>query len=180
MFPYKKDVAVTVMYVALKKTTGLADLQMKVYDEVGGLFTTVTLSEVSGNGGLYTGSFTPDEAGSWRARIQSVANKDDVQRLFEVNLVGIDDVDSTVTNIDGNVTSIKGTVESTASDVTSVKGTVESTASDVTSVKGTVESTASDVTSIKGTVESTASDVTSIKGTVETIADEITTGGYIL
>jgi methyl-accepting chemotaxis protein len=180
MFPYKKDVAITVMYVALMKTTGLTDVQMKVYDEAGGLFSTVTLTEVVSNGGLYMGSFTPDAEGSWRTRIQSAINKDDVQRLFEVNLVGIDDVNTLVTTIDGNVTSIKGTVESTASDVTSIKGTVESTASDVTSVKGTVESTASDVTSIKGTVESTASDVTSIKGTVEDIAAEITTGGYIL
>jgi methyl-accepting chemotaxis protein len=159
MFPYKKDVAITVMYVALKKTTGLTDLQMKVYDEAGGLFDTVTLTEVVSNGGLYMGSFTPDAEGSWRARIQSATNNDDVQRLFEVNLIGIDDVNTLVTTIDGNVTSIKGTVESTASDVTSIKGTVESTASDVTAI---------------------ASDVTSIKATVESIDEQINPGGYIL
>lgn len=107
---YKKSVAIKVFYVALHRTTGLTTLDMLVYDELSALFTTVTLTEIVGSGGGYYGSFTPDEKGQWRIRIQDTAsagNGDDIQKVFEVGNSDVDTLDTKIDVIDSNVDLIK-------------------------------------------------------------------------
>jgi hypothetical protein len=149
---YKKNVAIKINYIAIKKTTGLTDVEMKVYDEAGGLFSTVTMTELGGAGALYYGSFTPDAVGQWRIRIQSATNLDDYQKVFEVGNYNVDDVKDQLDTVEGKVDVIDG---------------------NVTSIKSTVETT-------DGKVDDLQSDVTSIKGTVESLDIQINPGGYIL
>jgi hypothetical protein len=95
---YKKNEAIKINYIVIKKTTGLTDVLMYVYDEAGaelgsGL-SPVAMTEIVGGSGLYYGSFTPDASGQWRIRIQSTVNGDDVQRVFEVGDYKLDDLQS--------------------------------------------------------------------------------------
>jgi len=149
---YKKNVAIKINYIAIKKTTGLTDVEMKVYDEAGSLFSTVTMTELGGAGALYYGSFTPDAVGQWRIRIQSATNLDDYQKVFEIGTYDVDDVKDQLDTVEGKVDIIDG---------------------NLTSVKGTVESTDSKVDALQ-------IDLTSVKGTVESLDVQINPGGYIL
>ena len=149
---YIKNAVLRVNYVALKKTSGLIDLQMKVYDEVGGLFTTVTMSEISGMGGLYEGDFTPDAVGQWRVRIQSATNGDDISKLFETQLTSEDDIKVQTQSIEDKVDASKLVIDAT---------------------KGVVDAT-------KLVVDATKLVVDNIKTVVDDIHNEITTGGYII
>jgi len=163
---YKKNVAIKVNYVALHRTAGLTDLDMKVYDEAGVLFATVTLTEIVGGGGAYYGSFTPDEKGQWRIRIQSATNHDDVQKVFEISNNDVDDVKSQLDTVEGKIDVIDG-------NVTSIKGTVETT-------DGKVDTVITDVAAVKGVVDSTETKVDGMITKLQDIDDQISTGGYIM
>lgn len=139
---YKKNSTIKVNYIALNKTTGLTDVTMYVYDELGALFTTVVMTElIEGSGvdpsGLYYGSFTPDEKGQWRVRIQSDTNGDDIQRVFEIGNYDVDDVktqtqdiEDKVDTIDGNIDAIKTKTDNlpadTSSEITYMKNKLDS------------------------------------------------------
>lgn len=149
---YKKNDALKVNYIALNKTTGLTDVSMAVYDEVGGLFSTVTMTEVVGAGGLYQGSFTPDESGQWRVRITSATNLDDISKIFEIGNYKLDDVKDQTQDIEDKIDIIDG---------------------NVTSIKSTVETT-------DGKVDTIITDVAAVKAVVDAIELQINPGGYIL
>ena len=135
MARYPKGEAIKVNYIALKKTLGLVDVSMAVYDELGALFATVVMTELPAptgedSGGLYQGSFTPDAEGQWRIRITSIANGDDISRVFEIDNYDIDDVVAKVDVIDGNVDAIKTKTDNlpanTATELTYIKNKVDS------------------------------------------------------
>jgi len=81
---YYKNTAIKVNYVALRNTSGLTDLEIKVYDENGSLFDTTLMTELPEGDGTYIGSFTPDEAGQWRISIRSITNGDRRAKVYEV------------------------------------------------------------------------------------------------
>jgi hypothetical protein len=152
---YKKGVAIKVFYVALHRTTGLTTLDMKVYDEVGGLSTTITLTEIVGSGGGYYGSFTPDEKGQWRVRIQdtgSASNGDDIQKVFEVGNTDVDSLETKIDLIDSNVDLVKTETDK------------------IQSIK----------TKTDNLPANTATELTDIKNMVQDIDDQVSTGGYIM
>lgn len=157
---YKKNEAIKVNYIVIKKTTGLTDVVMHVYDEAGvelgsGL-SPVAMTEIVGGGGLYYGSFTPDANGQWRIRIQSTVNGDDVQRVFEVGDYKLDDVKGQTQDIEDKVDVIDG-------NVTAIDGKVDD-------IKAKTENLPAD----------TASELQDIKDKIDAVDLQIDKGGYIL
>jgi hypothetical protein len=109
---YKKGEALQVNYLALKKTTGLTDVTMYVYNPSDTLVNTVVMTEVVAPSGmdalgLYRGSFTPALDGQYRVRIQSAVNGDDISKVFEIGNYKLDDLQGQLVTIDGNVDLIK-------------------------------------------------------------------------
>lgn len=159
---YKKNAAIKVFYVALHRTTGLTNLDMSVYDEVGGLFTTVTLTEIVGSNGGYYGSFTPDEKGQWRVRIQdtqSSPNGDDIQKVFEVGNSDVDTLDTKIDVIDSNVDLIKTETDK-----------IQTIDDNVDAIKTKTDNLPAD----------TEAELDAIQDTLQDIDDQISTGGYIM
>lgn len=146
---YKKNVALKVNYVALHRTTGLLDLDMKVYDEAGVLFTTVTMAAVPSNGGAYYGSFTPDAKGQWRIRIQSPTNNDDIQKVFEVGDSDIDEVKLQTQSIEDKEDIIDANVDQAILDIAAAKAVIDATKIVVDSVETKVDIIDSNVDLIK-------------------------------
>jgi len=66
---------VDITYQATKATTGLTDVKMKIFDETRAPdptnFPDVTMTEI-GTTGIYYGAFTPDAAGVWAVKVDSV------------------------------------------------------------------------------------------------------------
>jgi len=196
---YKKNEALQVNYIALKKTTGLTDVKMRVYNTADVLINEYTMIEVAASSGdaalgLYRKSFTPTTDGQWRVRIESVINGDDISKIFEIGNFKLDDIETIVADIDGNVdqalldiAAVKGVVDSTEGkvdqailDVAAVKGVVDST-------EGKVDQTILDVAAVKGVVDSTEGkvdqsllDIAAVKGVVDNIDLQVNAGGYIL
>jgi len=156
---YKLNTVIKVNYTALHRAASLVDLDMKVYDEAGVLFSTVTLTEISGSGGIYYGSFTPDAIGQWRIRIQSVTNLDDIQKIFEISTSDIDEVKLQTQSIEDKIDTIDGNVSQSLLDIAAVKDVVDST---------------------EGKVDTVILDVAAVKGVVDAIDLQISSGGYIL
>ena len=154
---YKKDEAIKVNYLALKKTIGLTDVEMQIYNPSDTLITTATMvEEVSETGendlGLYRSSFTPTSSGQWRIRIQSATNGDDISKIFEIGNYKLDDLQTQLVTIDGKIDNLDD---------------------DVVDVKGVVDST-------EGKVDGLVIDVAAVKSVVDSIDLQINPGGYIL
>lgn len=156
---YKKNIAIKVNYVALHRTTGLIDLEMKVYDEGGVLFDTITLTEIAVDGGAYYGSFTPDEKGQWRIRIQSLTNHDDIQKVFEVGNYDIDDVKAQTQSIEDKVDIIDANVD-----------LVKLETDKIQNIKAKTDNLPAN----------TEQELTDIDSKLQVIDDQISTGGYIM
>lgn len=175
---YTKNKAIHIAYRALNYVTGLTDVSAKVYDEIGGLFTTITLTEVVGQGGLYIGTFTPDEAGQWRIRISSITNLDDVTKVFEVGLYDTDDIKVQTQSIEDKIDIIDGNIDLIKLETDKIQ-TIDD---NVDSIKTTVESTALDVTAIKTKTDNLPADteqsLVDIKTVVDNINTSISRGGY--
>jgi len=122
---YKKNNVLKVNYVALHKTVGLTDLEMKVYDEASVLFDTVTMTAVPSNGGAYYASFTPDAKGQWRIRIQSDTNHDDIQKVFEVGDSDIDEIKLQTQSIEDKEDIIDANVDQALLDIAAIKLVVD-------------------------------------------------------
>jgi len=198
---YKKNVVIKVNYLALKKTEGLLDLTVRVYNPLNSLVDTVVLTEVNEGsglgGGLYEGSFTPTTDGQWRIRITSDTNGDDVAKIFDVGNYNIDDVkaqgdaiEDKIDIIDANVDLIKtetdkiqvidDNVDSIKSDVTLIKAETDK----IQTIDNNVDTINSNVSIIKTKTDNlpidTASELSYIKNKVDSIDGQINIGGYIL
>jgi hypothetical protein len=154
---YKKNEAIKVNYIALKKTVGLTDVEMQVFNPADVLVSTFTMTEVVAGSGenalsLYRASFTPTTDGQWRIRIQSATNLDDISKVFEIGNYKLDDVKDQLDTVEGKVDIIDG---------------------NVTSIKGTVETT-------DGKVDGIIVDIAAVKAVVDSIDLQINPGGYIL
>jgi len=203
---YKKGEVLKVNYLALKKTEGLTDVTMYVYNPSDVLVNTVVMTEVVAESGmdalgLYRGSFTPALEGQYRVRIESATNGDDISKVFEIGNFKLDDLDAQLVTIDGkidnldaDVVAVKGVVDSTEGkvdglvvDVAAVKGVVDGIVTDVAAVKGVVDTTDgkvdnldADVVAVKGVVDATKLVVDATKIVVDSIDAQISQGGYIL
>lgn len=164
---YRVGNAIKVNYVALKRTTGLTDLYMRIYDkdgnELGSGLSPVLMTEVVGAGGLYQASFTPDAVGQWRIRILSATNGDDISKVFEIEPYNLSDIEDHLEDLEDKLDFIDG-------NVTSVKNTVESTATKVDAIKTKTDNLPAD----------TAAELNYIKNKVDSIDAQINFGGYIL
>ena len=155
---YKVGVPLRIDYIALKKTIGLIDVVLRVWDEAGVEFgapivmTEIVAPTADVSLGLYTGVFTPDAVGQWRVRIQSATNGDDISKLFETQLTSEDDIKVQTQSIEDKVDASKLVIDAT---------------------KGVVDAT-------KLVVDATKLVVDNIKTVVDDIHNEITTGGYII
>ena len=167
---YKVNTAIKVNYTALHHTASLIDLAMKVYDEAGVLFGTVTLTEIVGSGGVYYGSFTPDAIGQWRIRIQSVTNLDDVQKVFEISTSDIDEVKLQTQSIEDKIDTIDGNVSQALLDIDAVKDVVDSIEGKVDTIQGKTDNLPVD----------TATQLNTIESKIDAIDLQIDKGGYIL
>jgi hypothetical protein len=177
---YKAGEALKVNYIALKKTLGLVDLTMQVYDEAGVEFTgsPFTMTEViapteDGGIGLYTATFTPDAVGQWRVRIQSPTNGDDISKIFEVQLTKEDDIKA-------QTQSIEDKVDNLDSDVAAVKGVVDQAVLDIANLDGDIVAVAGQITNLDGDVVAVKAQTQSIEDKVDAIDLQISSGGYIL
>jgi len=135
---YKKGEVLKVNYLALKKTAGLTDVTMYVYNPSDVLVNTVVMTEVVAESGmdalgLYRGSFTPALEGQYRVRIESATNGDDISKVFEIGNFKLDDLDAQLVTIDGKVDNLDA-------DVVAVKGVVDATKLVVDATKIVVDS----------------------------------------
>lgn len=170
---YKIGEAVTVDYIALKRTTGLTNLKMQVFDEAGIEFagSPITMIEViAGTGendlGLYTADFTPDAVGRWRIRIESATNKDDLSKIFQIQVTKEDDIKTVVDSIEGKVDNLD-------LDIIDVKTVVDST-------EGKVDNLDADVIAVAGQITDVKVQTQSIEDKIDAIDLQIDSGGYIL
>jgi tetrahydromethanopterin S-methyltransferase subunit G len=189
---YKKNVPIKVFYVALHRTTGLTNLDMSVYDEVGGLSTTVTLTEIVGSGGGYYGSFTPDAKGQWRIRIQATgsgSNGDDIQKVFDVGNSDVDTLDTKIDVIDSNVDLIKTETDKIPAIKTETDKipAIKTETDKIPAIKtetDKIQTIDNNVDAIKTKTDNlptdTAAELSDIKDTLSDIDDQISTGGYIM
>jgi hypothetical protein len=187
---YKKNEAIKVNYIVIKKTTGLTDVLMHVYDEAGvelgsGL-SPVAMTEIVGAGGLYYGSFTPDANGQWRIRIQSAVNGDDVQRVFEVGNYKLDDVKDQTQDIEDKVDIIDGNVDLVKTETDKIPS-IKTETNKIQTIDDNVDTIIIDVAAVKVVVDSTETKVDNIKIQTQSIEDkiddidlQIDKGGYIL
>ena len=92
---WKIGEAIDVTYQAVKNTTGLVDVVMKIYDETRALdgvnFPDVTLTEI-GATGRYYGSFTPDAEGVWMITVDSATKSSAVVKTFNVAGHNVDSI----------------------------------------------------------------------------------------
>lgn len=114
---YKINEVIEITYQASNATSGLTDVTMEVYDELGAKdvvnFPDVTMTEI-GATGRYKGSFTPDVAGKWRVMINSITKKGQMVKDYDVVSHNIDEVGGTVATLE---TDIKGTDGDTLKDI---------------------------------------------------------------
>ena len=96
---WKTGEAIDVTYQAVKNTTGLVDVVMKIYDETRALdgvnFPDVTLTEI-GATGRYYGSFTPDTEGVWTVTVDCATKPSAVVKTFNVTAHNIDSIGDAV------------------------------------------------------------------------------------
>ena len=193
---YKKNEPIKVNYIALKKTTGLVDVLMQVYDENGVAFgSPITMTEVvAGSGenplGLYQGSFTPDENGQWRIRIESATNGDDISKVFEVGKYKLDDIKDQTQDIEDKIDIIDGNVDLIKTETDKIPAIktetdkIQTIDDNVDSVKTTVEATDGKVDAIKAKTDNlpadTATQLDDIEDKIDDIDTQINPGGYIL
>lgn len=179
---YKKNVPIKVFYVALHRTTGLTNLDMSVYDELGALSTTVTLTEIVGSGGGYYGSFTPDEKGQWRIRIQATgsgSNGDDIQKVFEVGNSDVDTLDTKIDVIDSNVDLIKTETDK----IPAIKTETDKIPA-IKTETDKIQTIDDNVDAIKTKTDNlpadTEAELDAIDSKLQDIDDQISSGGYIM
>jgi hypothetical protein len=189
---YKKNEALQVNYIALKKTTGLTDVKMRVYNPADVLVNEYTMVEVAASSGdaslgLYRKSFTPTTDGQWIVRIESIVNGDDISKIFEIGNYNLDDVKAQTQSIEDKEDIIDGNVDQALLDVAAVKGVVDSTEGkvdqtllDVAAVKGVVDSTETKVDGVVIDIAAVKAQTQSIEDKVDTIDLQINAGGYIL
>jgi len=133
---------VDVTYQAVKLTTGLSDVVMKIYDETRALdgvnFPDVTMTEI-GATGRYYGSFTPDAVGVWTVIVDSATKSGPVVQTFIVTANDIDSIataiaalnDLSAAEVGAEVASALGTYDvATVSDVGSAEAAIRGTDSD--------------------------------------------------
>jgi hypothetical protein len=93
---YKLNQVIKVYYRAVGGITGIVDLQFIPTNPSGVDQTVVNLTEVSGNAGLYYGTFTPNALGRWWIRVKSITNSENV--YAESYLVGNEENPEDLTN----------------------------------------------------------------------------------
>jgi len=187
---YKKNVEIKVNYLALKKTEGLLDLTVRVYNPANSLVDTVVLTEVNEGsglgGGLYQGSFTPDIDGQWRIRITSATNGDDVAKIFEIGNYNVDDVKAQGDAIEDKVDILDSNVDLIKTETDKIQviddniDLIKTEANKIQTIKDDVIIIDGNVESIKTTVEGQSSNIDYIKDKVDSIDGQISQGGYIL
>jgi len=191
---YKAGDVLKVNYIALKRTTGLIDLEMQVYDEagiefVGSPFTMVEIVAPTEDGciGLYQGTFTPDAVGQWIIRIQSATNGDDISKIFEVQLTKEDDIKTQTQAIEGkldtailNIANLDGDIVAVAAQITNLDGDVAAVAGQITNLDGDVAAVAGQVTNLDADVVLVKAQTQSIENKIDAIDLQISSGGYIL
>lgn len=96
---YKVSEIIEVTYQAASATTGLTDVIMEIYDELGAKdlsnFPDVTMTEIVSSG-EYKGTFTPDLTGTWRVVIDSVVKPGQVIKQFDIVGHNIDSIGNSV------------------------------------------------------------------------------------
>jgi len=94
--------SVDVVYKATGDTTGLTDVKMKIFDETHSPdptnFPDVTMTEI-GTTGIYWGSFTPDAAGPWAVKVDSVTKKGPAIQSVVVTNHDLDSLGTLITSL---------------------------------------------------------------------------------
>lgn len=166
-----------IIYVALGKTTGLTDLLLQPYDELGAAFgSPIAFTELVN--GAYEASFTPDAEGIWRVRVSSVSNLDDAIKTIEVVAVELDMVAEAVDEVKTVVDAIKietDKIQVVDDNVDAVKVVVDATAAKVDIIKAKTDNlpadTAQELTDIDSGIAQVQTDIDIIKTGIKT-------GGY--
>ena len=103
---YKVGQAIEVTYQATKATSGLVDVTMEIYDELGAKdiinFPDVIMTEI-GSTGRYKGLFTPDVEGKWRVMIDSASKAGKIIRDYGVVGHNIDAVGDAIATVDSTM-----------------------------------------------------------------------------
>jgi len=116
---YKINQSIKVFYRAVGAETGITDLEFVPTNPSGSDQSSVSLTEVSGYNGLYSGSFTPDAYGIWWIRVKSTTNSENV--YAESYIVG----ENKLSSIDNKIVTVTTDGDKERLDVsTKITGTV--------------------------------------------------------
>jgi hypothetical protein len=195
---YKKNEAIKVNYLALKKTVGLTDVTMYVYNTLDVLVSTLVMTEVVADSGmdalgLYRSSFTPTTEGQWRIRIESATNGDDISKVFEIGNYKLDDIKDQTQDIEDKVDIIDGNVDLVKIETDKIPAiktetdkipAIKTETDKIQTIDDNVDTVNSNVSAIKAKTDNlpanTATELTYIKNKVDSIDTQINPGGYIL
>jgi len=116
--PYKVNESIKVVYQAPNAASGLVDVTMEIYNELGvkdSDFPDVTLTEM-GNSGRYQGEFTPDEEGEWTITIESAPGEGEVVKHYSVGSYNIASIGTKIETCENNIRGENGDTLKSISD----------------------------------------------------------------